>query len=95
MKKIVKNKKQSKKILEYTAVFTKAPEGGYDVSFPGLPGCVTFGKNLKDAQKYAKEVLELWLEVLLEESTVIVKKQKQGITSIIKVDINCSQSCRN
>ncbi len=54
-----KTNKQSKKILEYTAVFTKAPEGGYDVSFPALPGCVTFGKNLKDAQKYAKEVLEL------------------------------------
>jgi len=58
MKKIV-NKKQTKNILEYTAVFTKASEGGYDVTFPALPGCVTFGKNLKDAQKYAKEVLEL------------------------------------
>ncbi|HRZ29555.1 MAG TPA: type II toxin-antitoxin system HicB family antitoxin [Candidatus Paceibacterota bacterium] len=57
MKKIIK--KQSKKILEYTAVFTKAPEGGYDVSFPSLPGCVTFGKNLKEAKKYAKDVLEL------------------------------------
>jgi len=54
-----KTNKQSKKILEYTAVFTEAPEGGYDVSFPELPGCVTFGKNFKDAQKYAKEVLEL------------------------------------
>lgn len=59
-----KTNKQSKKILEYTAVFTEAPEGGYDVSFPELPGCVTFGKNFKDAQKYAKEVLELWLETI-------------------------------
>ena len=90
-----KTNKQSKKILEYTAVFTKAPEGGYDVSFPALPGCVTFGKNLKDAQKYAKEVLELWLEVLLEESTSANRKQKQGLTSTIKVDINCRQSCLN
>jgi len=95
MKKIVKNKKQTKNILEYTAVFTKAPEGGYDVTFPALPGCVTFGNNLKDAQKYAKEVLELWLEELLDKSTAISRKQKPGITSIIKVDINCSQLCRN
>lgn len=59
-----KTNKQSKKILEYTAVFTKEKDGRYSVSFPSLPGCVTFGKNFKDAQKYAKEVLELWLETI-------------------------------
>lgn len=57
MKKIVK--KQSKKILEYTAIFKKAEEGGYNVSFPQFPGCLTYGRTLSDAQKYAKEALEL------------------------------------
>ncbi len=54
-----KTNKQSKKILEYTAVFTKAPEGGYDVTFPALPGCVTFGNDLDHAQEMAQDVLEL------------------------------------
>ena len=67
MKKITNKKSIKKNVLEYTAVFTKAQEGGYDVTFPALPGCVTFGKNLKDAQKYAKEVLELWIEELLNK----------------------------
>jgi predicted RNase H-like HicB family nuclease len=57
MKKIVK--KQSKKILEYTAVFTREEDGRYSVSFPSLPGCVTFGKNLEHAQEMAQEVLNL------------------------------------
>jgi len=57
MKKIVK--KQSKKILEYTAVFTREKDGRYSVSFPALPGCVTFGNDLDHAQEMAQDVLEL------------------------------------
>jgi predicted RNase H-like HicB family nuclease len=59
MKKIAKNKKQTKKILEYTAVFEREKDGRYSVSFPSLPGCVTFGNDLDHAQKMAQEVLEL------------------------------------
>lgn len=54
-----KTNKQSKKILEYTAVFTKEKDGRYSVSFPSLPGCVTFGNDLDHAQEMAQEVLEL------------------------------------
>lgn len=62
-----KTNKQSKKILEYTAVFTKAPEGGHDVSFPALPGCVTFGNDLDHAREMAQDALELWLEVVINK----------------------------
>ena len=56
------NTKQN--ILSYPAVFEPSEEGGYDVSFPAFPGCVTFGKNFEEAKEKAKEVLELWLEEL-------------------------------
>ena len=49
-------KKQA--ILKYLAVFNPAEEGGYNVSFPSFPGCVTFGKTFENAKKMAKEVLE-------------------------------------
>ena len=39
-------------------------EGGFDVSFPDFPGCVTFGRNFEEAKAKAREVLELWLEEL-------------------------------
>lgn len=48
----------------FYAVFAPATEGGYNVSFPDFPGCVTFGSTLEEAQKMAQEVLELWLEEL-------------------------------
>ena len=34
------------KVLNYTAVFQKEPEGGYTVFVPMLPGCVSYGKDL-------------------------------------------------
>ncbi len=50
--------------LNYTVVFQKEPEGGYTVFVPLLPGCVTYGKNLSEAKKMAKEAMELYVESL-------------------------------
>jgi len=56
--------KKIQKILSYFAVFEPAREGGYNVSFPDFPGCVSFGRTFEEAKEKAKEVLELWLEEL-------------------------------
>ena len=57
----------------YTAVFN--PEPGttetYNVSFPDLPGCRTFGENLEDAIEMAEDALCLWLYSMEEERGVI------------------------
>lgn len=85
MKKISKSKNK----LEYIAVFTKEKDNRYSVSFPDLPGCVTFGNNLKHAQKMAKEVLELWLEYLLSKEIKQKKITKKNIIRKITVNIRC------
>ena len=47
----------------YTAVFSLEPgtEETYNVTFPDLPGCHTFGENLNDAIEMAHDALCLWL----------------------------------
>lgn len=52
------------KTLNYTAIFQKEPEGGYTVTVPTLPGCVTYGKNLDEAKKMAEEAIEAYIESL-------------------------------
>jgi len=64
-------KKRKKTILEYPAIFSKAKEGGYNVSFPDFSGCVTFGRTFEEAEGKAKEVLELWIEELVANRAVI------------------------
>ena len=52
------------KTLDYTVILTKEPEGGYTVTVPMLPGCVTYGKNVEEAKKMAGEAIGLYLESL-------------------------------
>jgi antitoxin HicB len=42
----------------------KEPEGGYTVTVPSLPGCVTFGSSLDEAVASAREAIELYVESL-------------------------------
>ena len=39
----------------YLAVLEPAVDGGYGVFFPDLPGCISYGRTLEEAQKMAAE----------------------------------------
>ncbi|PIR44425.1 MAG: hypothetical protein COV10_04785 [Candidatus Vogelbacteria bacterium CG10_big_fil_rev_8_21_14_0_10_51_16] len=57
--------KLKQKIYNYTAIFEPDMErGGYVVKVPALPGCVTQGDNLDDAQMNAREAIELYVEYM-------------------------------
>lgn len=53
-------------MLMYRVLFKKEPEGGFTVTVPSLPGCVTFGESLEEAKRMAKEAIELYLDSLRE-----------------------------
>lgn len=51
----------------YRIIFSQEPEGGYTVTVPSLPGCVTYGNNIDHAMEMAKEAIEGYIEVLKEQ----------------------------
>jgi predicted RNase H-like HicB family nuclease len=51
-------------MTSYKILLKKEPEGGYTVTVPSLPGCVTYGKSIEKATEMAKEAIELYLESL-------------------------------
>ncbi len=51
-------------IRTYRIVLKKEPEGGYTVTVPALPGCITYGEDVEEAIKMAEEVIELYIEEL-------------------------------
>jgi predicted RNase H-like HicB family nuclease len=69
----------------YNAIFAPAEEGGYNVSFPDFPGCVTFGRTFEEAHEKAKEVLELWLEELAAQGEEIATFQAHPIVDSVEV----------
>lgn len=48
--------------MRYTVVLEREPDGGYVVSVPALPGCVTQGDTRADALANAREAITLYLE---------------------------------
>ncbi len=53
-------------LISYRILLRKEPEGGYTVTVPSLPGCVTYGESIEEATAMAKEAIELYLESLKE-----------------------------
>ena len=41
--------------------------GGYTVTVPSLPGCISQGNTVEEAMGHVKEAIELYLEVLAED----------------------------
>lgn len=58
-------------IGQYTVLLTPEPEGGFTVTVPVLPGCVTFGQDLDEAKRNAREAIECHLGSMLEHGEPI------------------------
>lgn len=57
--------------LSYRILLRNEPEGGYTVSVPSLPGCVTYGDTLDESIAMAKEAISLYIESLKEHGEEI------------------------
>lgn len=63
-------------VLSYSVIYEEAPEGGYAVHAPALPGCHTQGETIEEAEKNIREAIELYLESLKEHNEEIPKERK-------------------
>lgn len=43
------------------------PEGGYTISVPSLPGCLSYGRTFEEAMDMIADAMEGWLAVAREE----------------------------
>jgi predicted RNase H-like HicB family nuclease len=82
--------KQAKKQKEYSfnVVLTPEPEGGFTVRVPALPEAITYGKTVQEALTYARECIELCVEMRLEEGLKIPKETGPLSTSIVTTSSN-------
>lgn len=78
-------KKKVAKVLKYTAVFEPEDKGGYSVTIPSLPGCISEGETFEEALANIKEAAELYLEDL--EESEIPKEEKPIVVSPVQVTI--------
>lgn len=50
--------------LRYNVILREEPEGGFTVIVPSLPGCVTYGRDLKEARQMAIDAIQGYIKSL-------------------------------
>ena len=61
-KSMVKKKIRQEKVFKYMALFEPQKEGGFTVTVPALPGCISEGNTFEEAVRNIKEAALLYLE---------------------------------
>lgn len=82
------------KRLFYPAVFHKAEEGGFWVTFPDIPECMTQGEDMQDAYEMAVDALGLSLTTIENAGEAVPKASsldkvavEDGILVIVEFDM--------
>jgi predicted RNase H-like HicB family nuclease len=55
----------------YKIMLHKEPEGGYTVTVPVLPGCITYGENVEEAIEMAKDAINIYIEELQSRGELV------------------------
>ena len=57
--------------MKYAVIMEKDRESGYVAYCPALKGCVSQGKTAEEAPKNIREVMEAYIEVLIDDGLSI------------------------
>ena len=57
--------------MKFTVILEPQEEGGFTVTVPALPGCISEGETRNEALGNIKEAIELYIKVLKEDGKPI------------------------
>lgn len=67
--------KKNSNTYEFEAIFTPQEEGGFTVEVPDLPGCISEGDTLEEAESNIQEAIGLYLETLQERGIPLPERE--------------------
>lgn len=84
----MKKNKLTHKIHQYTAVFEPDTEsGGFSVTIPTLPGCISEGDSFEQALKNIQEAASLYIETMQNEKFDVPTQGKGIVIAPIEVRV--------
>jgi len=83
------------KNLVYPAIFHTNEDKGYTVTFPDLPGCITYGEDAADALLMAEDAACGWILDEIEDGKIVpkpslaksIKLAKDDCVSLVVLDM--------
>ena len=64
----------------------ESEDGGYTVTVPALPGCVTWGRDVEHALAMAREAIEGHLEVLAKHGRPIPPADRETPVDLVTAE---------
>jgi predicted RNase H-like HicB family nuclease len=71
----------------YQIVLRPEPEGGYTVIVPSLPGCITYGRTVEEANVMAEDAVRGYLQSLRKDGEQIPREDRGNIFATATVAI--------
>jgi len=66
----------------FNLILRPEPEGGYTALVPALPGCVTYGRTLKEAQEMAKDAISGYVASLRKHNEPVPTDEETLLASL-------------
>ncbi|MDZ4861511.1 MAG: type II toxin-antitoxin system HicB family antitoxin [Candidatus Hydrogenedentes bacterium] len=77
--------------VSYTVNLQPIEDGGFFVTVPALPGCVTQGETLEEALMMATDVIQAWVESLVKGGEPVpVEQPESGVAVSYRVNVPMS-----
>ena len=68
--------------LKFKVELIQEPDGGYIAHVPALPGCHTQGDSFDEVIENVKDAIQLYMDVLSEESTISLSGYPSQIVEV-------------
>jgi len=70
-----------KQKIHFNLIFRSEPEGGFTVSVPALPGCISYGRTLDEAREKSGDAIVGYIKSLQKHGEEIPHDEKSYIAS--------------
>ena len=68
--------------MTFNIVYKSEPEGGYTISVPALPGCITWADSVEEGKLLIQEAIEAYLESMDKSNDVIQDDSQVFISTV-------------
>ncbi len=69
--------------------------GGYAITFPGLPGCISAGETVAQAIANGREAFQAWMESIIEDGKPIPESHAHGAAEPAKFVLRLPRTLHN
>lgn len=78
----MKTRIKQKRELQFNVIFRPEKEGGFTAFAPAFPGCITYGRTLKEARRMAADAIEGYIASLRKHKEPVPSDEETFISLV-------------